>query len=135
MVPHTCSPLLAYGQKLLSSLKITERQSILQSTLSRHRSSRTWRCLGESGSLTRGTRDLSPAASKWFPMVRDDTAGATCARISFLDAVRAATAASIMSRSCACTTRQSRIWSTGLGIFHRSLLKATAQHRYIVPNM
>ena len=44
--------------------KTTGRQSILQSILSRHQSSRAWRCCGVSGSLATGTRDLSPAASR-----------------------------------------------------------------------
>ena len=63
----------------------TERHSTLPSTRSCHHSSHAWRCCGVSGSLVRGTRDLSPAVSRPFPMVLDDTAG-TCARISSLDA-------------------------------------------------
>ena len=43
--------------------------------------------VGVSGSLAKGVSDLSPAASRWFPLVLGDTAGATCARISSLDAV------------------------------------------------
>ena len=39
----------------------------------------------------RKSSDLSPAASRWFPMVLDDAAISTCARISSLDAVLAAT--------------------------------------------
>ena len=39
---------------------------------------------GLSGSLARGKRDLSPAASRRFPRVLGDTVGATCARISSL---------------------------------------------------
>ena len=54
-------------------------------------SSRAWRYTGVIGSLAIGTRDLSLAASRRFPMVLGDTAGATCFRISSLDAVRAAT--------------------------------------------
>ena len=52
-----------------------------------------------SGSLARVTRDLSPAASRRFPMVLGDTAGVTCAGISSLDVVRAATAARTIRRS------------------------------------
>ena len=55
--------------------------------------------LGVSSSLARGTCDLSPTASRRFPMVLGDTAGATCARISSLDAVWMATAACTMRRS------------------------------------
>ena len=36
---------------------------------------------------------------------------------------------------CVCNMWPSRIWSTGVGMFHRSLLKSAAQHRYIVSNM
>ena len=43
------------------------------------------------GSLARGTCDLSPAASREFPMVLGDTVGATCVQISSLDAVQACT--------------------------------------------
>ena len=88
---------LTYGP--YSSLKTTERHSTLQPTLSRHQSSRVQRCRGVSGSVVRGTRDLSPAASRWFPMVLGDTAGATCTRISSLDTVRAATAAHTMRQT------------------------------------
>ena len=73
----------------------TERHSTLQLTLSHQ--SRHARDV--SGSLARGTRDLSPAASRLFPMVLGDKAGTTCAWISPLDAVRAATAARTMRRS------------------------------------
>ena len=54
---------------------------------------------GVNGRLTRYTRDLSSAASRWFPMVLGDTAGATCARISSLDVIWAATAARTMCQS------------------------------------
>ena len=37
--------------------------------------------------------------------------------------------------TCVCTTRPSRTWSTGVGVFHRPLLKAATHHRYTVPNM
>ena len=60
---------LAYRQNLLSSQKTPERHYTLKSTLSRHQSRRAWRCRGVSGRLARGTRDLSPAASRSFPMV------------------------------------------------------------------
>ena len=90
---------LAKGQNLLSSLKTTERHSNLQSTLSRHLSSCAWRCRGVSDSLARGTRDLSSSANRRFPMALSYTACATWARISYLDAVRATTAARIMRRS------------------------------------
>ena len=89
----------AYRQNLLSSLKTTERHSTLQSTLSRYQSSRARRCHGVSGNLSRGTCDLSPAASKRFPMFLGDTTGAKYACISFLDAVRAAATARTMRRS------------------------------------
>ena len=42
---------------------------------------------------------MSPAASRLFPIVLGDTAGATCARISSLDAVPVDTAARTMRRS------------------------------------
>ena len=87
-------------------MKTTERHSTLQSSLSRHQSSRAWRCRGASGSQARDTRDLSPAISRQFPMVLGDTAGPTCARISSLDAVQAATTARTMCRSwCAYVLR------------------------------
>ena len=37
--------------------------------------------------------------------------------------------------SCVCTKRTSRTWSTGVGMFHRPLLKAATLHQYIVSNM
>ena len=74
-------PSFAYRQNLLSSLKTTECHC------------------GVSGSLARGTRNLSPAANRRFPMVLGDTAGATCAWISFLDALWAATSARTMHPS------------------------------------
>ena len=91
-------PSLAYRQNLLSSLKTTEHHSALQSTLSWQQSSRAWWCHGVSGSLARGKR-LSHASSKWFPIVLGHTAGSTCARISSLDAVRAATTARTLRQS------------------------------------
>ena len=97
---HTCvHPSLAYRKNLLWSLKTIERLSTFQSTLLWHQSSHAWQCHGVSGSLARGTHDLSPAASRWFPMVLGYTAGATCAQISSLVAVRAATAACTMCLS------------------------------------
>ena len=89
-------PSFAYRQNLLSSLKTTEHLSTLQSTLSRHHNSRTWRSRGSSGSQARGTRDMSPVTSRRLPMVLGDTAGATCTRISTLNDVRAATPARTM---------------------------------------
>ena len=35
--------------------------------------------------------------------------------------------------TCVCTTRPSRTWSMGVGMFLRPLLKAATHHRYIVP--
>ena len=51
--------------------------------LLQHQSSHAWWCRGVSGSLARGTHDLTPAASRQFPVVLGDTAGATCARVFF----------------------------------------------------
>ena len=79
--------------------------------------------LSVSGSLATGTRDLSPATSRWFLMVLGGTAGAKCAWISSLDAVRATTIARTMLSS--------RTWSTGMGM----LMKAATHHWYIVSNM
>ena len=56
-------PSVAYRQNLHSSLKTTERYSTVHSTLSRHQSSRARWCRDVSGSLARGTSNLSPAAS------------------------------------------------------------------------
>ena len=50
-------------------------------------------------SLIRGTRDLSAAASRRFPMILGDTAGATYARISSLYAVQEVTATRTMRQS------------------------------------
>ena len=50
-------------------------------------------------SLDRGTRDVSPATSRRFPMVLGDTEGATLSRISSLDAVWAAKPSRTMHRS------------------------------------
>ena len=66
----------------------------LSSRLSQHQNSRAWQCHGVSGSLA--ICDLSPAASRRFPVDFGDTADATCAQISSLDAVRAVTAACTM---------------------------------------
>ena len=95
-MPYTCT-------RIQTELKSIECHSTLQSTLSRHQSNRAWRCRG---SLAIGTRNLSPAASRRFPMVLGDTASATCAQISSLDAVRAATAARTVRR----TWRQSELY-------------------------
>ena len=61
-------------------------------------SSRAWQCSGVSGSLARGTRDVSPVERRRFPMVLGGTAGAIFARISSLDIVRVATAVLTMRR-------------------------------------
>ena len=124
-------PVMGIPLPLFSAMKTTERRSTLQSSLSRHQSSRAWRCRGVSGSQARDTRDLSPAASRQFPTVLGDTIYATCARISSLDVVKAATTARTMT--CICTTRPSRTWSAGVAMFHR--LKAATHHRHIVSNM
>ena len=58
-----------------------------------------WQCRGVSDSLASGIHDLSPAASRLFPKVLGDTAGAPCAQISSLDAFRAATAVRTISQS------------------------------------
>ena len=47
-------PSLSYSPNLLSSLKIKERHSTLQSTLSRHQSTSAWQCRYASGNLARG---------------------------------------------------------------------------------
>ena len=54
--------------------------------------SSAWRCRRVSSSVARGTRDLSPAASRLFPIALGETAVATYSRIYSLNAVRAATA-------------------------------------------
>ena len=92
-------PSLTYRQNLLSSLKTTERHSTLLSTLSRHQNSRAWRNRGVCGSLARDTSELSTAASRWFPIVLGDTAGAIYSRISSLSAVLTVTAVHTMRRS------------------------------------
>ena len=68
-------------------------------------------------------------------MVLGDATGASCTRISSLNAVRAATSAHAMHRSwrasvlkrsiftCICTTRPSRTWSTGVGMLQRHCWK------------
>ena len=95
-VRHTL--VLTYRENLLSSLETTVCHSTLQSTLSRHQSSRTWRCPDVSGNLSSGTRGLNAGEqtvincswwhSRW-----------TCAWIYFLDSVLAVTAARTMRRS------------------------------------
>ena len=89
--PCTCRlyPSRAYRENLLSSLKTTGRHSVLQSTLVRHQCSRAWRCHDVNGSQSRGTCDLSPVASKRFPMFLDDTTCAKYAWISLLGALLA----------------------------------------------
>ena len=109
-------PSLSYRQNLFSSLKRREPHSSLQSTLSRRQSSRAWRCRGVGGSLARGTRDRSPAASKQFRMVLGAISGLICVRISSLDAVQAATAARTMRWSwrasvlCSRPVPDLRVW-------------------------
>ena len=93
------------------------------------------RC-GVCGSLARGTRNLSPAASRLYPMVLDDTAGATCARISsFMLFGRHHCSHNASILMCVCIMQPFRTWSTGVGMSHRPLLKAATHHRYTVPNM
>ena len=88
-------PSFAYKQNLLSLNLITEdniapyHSPVASSTTP----SRARRCCGVSGNLARDTCDLSSILSRRFPMVLGDTTGATCTRISSLDAIRAATAA------------------------------------------
>ena len=76
--PNMCASITHIQTELLSTLKTTERHSTLQSNLSQHQSSHARWCHHVSGILARGTCDLSPAASRRFPMILDDTAGATC---------------------------------------------------------
>ena len=103
---HKCVCLsFVHRQNLLLSLKTTEHHSTLQSTLTRHQSSRALQCHGVSGSLAEGS---------WFPMVLGDTA-------------------SILT--CVCTTQPSGTWSTTVGMFHKPLLIAATHHWYIVTNM
>ena len=64
----------------------------------KQQSSRAWRYRGVSGSLARSTHDLSPTASRQFPIL-GDTAVATCAWISSLDSVQTTTAAHTMHQS------------------------------------
>ena len=120
-------PSIAYRHNLLSLLKTTERHSILQSTLSRRQSSRAWRSRGVSGSLARGTRDefwckqKVPNSSWWhnrcnmcpdfFPGCC--SGGHRCSNIVYI-------------LTCVCTTRPSRTWSTGVGMFHWPLPKAAS---------
>ena len=85
--PVHVGPSLTYRQNLLSSLKTTKCHSTLQLTPSHHQSSRFWQCHNVNDSLAKGTHDLSPAASRRFPTVLGDTAGATCAQISSPEAV------------------------------------------------
>ena len=104
-------PSLAYRQNLLSSLKTTEHHSTLHSILSRHQSSRPWRCRGVGGSLASGTRGQSPA-------VRAVTAARTrrrCWRASVL-----------------CVRPKPGLWVWEYSTGH---LRAVAHHRYIVLNM
>ena len=121
-------PSLTYKQNLVSSLMTKERHFSLQSILSRHQSSYVWLFRGVSGNLARGTCDLSLAAIRRFPMVLDDTASATCARIISLQGVPVATALLIMRQSLPAFVPRGRA-----GPVLRPLLKAT-HHRYIVPN-
>ena len=97
-----------------------------------------WWCHGVNGSLARGTRDLRPAASIWFPMVLGDTAGATCSWISSLDVVRQP----LLLAQCVdldfCLYHvaiQNLVCGRGNVLQTTALLKAVTHHRYIVPNM
>jgi hypothetical protein len=60
--PYTCTLTLANRQNLLKSLKTTKRHSTLHPILLR-----TQRYHGVCYSLARGTRDISPDASRRFP--------------------------------------------------------------------
>ena len=122
-------PSLAYRQNLLSSLKTSELHSILQSTLSRHQSSRSWWCW--SVKWQPGQRHIwsEYCCRETFPMVLVDTAGATCAQISSLDAVRAATAARTKRRFWRASVYQNLVYECG------PLLKAAIHDRYFVPNI
>ena len=95
-----------------------------------------WRCRGISGCLARGTRDLSPVASRRFPMVLGDTVGTTYAQISSLVAVRAATAARTMHRSWRASVLRGRP-EIGLQVWECSIdnAESSGTPRYIVPNM
>ena len=104
--------------RILTVSVITEDNrlySALQSTLSRHQSSRAWQCHGFSGSLAISTH----AANRRFLMILADTAGTTSTRISSLGAFRAATAARKMCRTpmCICTVQPP---STGLRVWECS---------------
>ena len=68
--------LIAYRQNLFSSLKIKERHSTLQSTVSCHHSRRVWRFRRIKGNLCRGIHNLSPAVSRRFPIAPADTLSA-----------------------------------------------------------
>ena len=131
-LPHL-SPLLTYRQNLLSSLKTTECHSTLQSTLSRHHA---WQCCDVSGSLARDTCDLSPAASRRFPMVLSDTAGETRARMSSLDAVQAATAASTMCQlwcvPVLCGRQKPGLWVWECSIDHCWKQRHTTDTLYLI---
>ena len=59
---------------------------------------RAWRFRSVRGSLARDTRAMSPAAKAEGSQWSCDTASATSARISSLDAVREATASRVMRR-------------------------------------
>ena len=106
-------PSITCRQNLLSLLKTTERHSTLQFAYSRHQSSCAWQCRDVSGRLARGTRDLSPAASRRFLSVLGDRAGATYARIFSLDAVGAATA-SRKSVLCGRPEPGLRVWECSI---------------------
>ena len=82
-----------------------------------------------SGSLVRGTRDLNPAASRRFPMVLDDIAGATCAQISSLEAVRLDTAARTMRLVC----KYGNVLQTTVESSDTLFLTSAAIHRYVHP--
>ena len=130
-------PSLTYRQNLLSTLKTTERHSTFQSTLSRHQSTRAWRCRGVSGGLTRGTHDLNPAASRRFPMLLDDTVGATCALIFFPWILfgRPPLLAQCVDPDVRLYYAAVQNLVYGCRNVPQKLLKSSTHHGYIVPNM
>ena len=95
---YTCKYITRIQTEPTLIIKGNDYYSTLQSTLSWHQSSRAWQCHAVSVSLARGTRDLSPAASRQFPVILDDTAGATLC-LYFFSAVQAATTVHTMRRS------------------------------------
>ena len=131
---YTCTSITRI---LTETTAIAEDSSTVQSALLRHQSSCAWQCRGVSGIQSRGTRDLSSAASKRFQMVLGDTAGAPYALfLPWMLFGRPLLLAQCVDLDVViCTTRPSRTWSRDVGKFHRPLLKAVSHHRYIVPNV